>query len=112
GAQAGSLSPFAPTGLIVNGLMAKVGLGGHEWHNYATNAFAHAFVAFSGYFLFGGLKLFRYEYAEHTQEQPEAMRLEFRNWLTIVVIGALIIGVLFFSVNVGMGAFLGAVILA
>jgi len=112
GAQAGSLSPFAPTGIIVNGLMMKIGLGGHEWHNYATNAFAHAFVAFSAYFLFGGLKLFRFAYKDQTQEQPESIHLGFANWITIVVITALVVGVLFFSVNVGMGAFLGAVILA
>jgi Na+/H+ antiporter NhaD/arsenite permease-like protein len=112
GAQAGSLSPFAPTGIIVNGLMAKIGLAGHEWHNYVTNAFAHAFVAFSAYFLFGGLKLFRFAYADQTQEQPESIRLDFAHWITIVVITALVVGVLFFSVNVGMGAFLGAVILA
>jgi Na+/H+ antiporter NhaD/arsenite permease-like protein len=112
GAQAGSLSPVAPTGIIVNGLMAKIGLGGHEWHNFVTNAFAHAFVAFSAYFLFGGLKLFRFAYADGTQEQPEAIRLGKMHWITIVVIAALIIGVLFFGVNVGMGAFLGAVVLA
>jgi di/tricarboxylate transporter len=112
GAQAGSLSPFAPTGIIVNGLMVKIGLGGHEWYTYAANAFAHAFVAFSGYFLFGGWKLFRFAYADQTQEQPESIRLDFANWITIVVITSLVTGVLFFAVNVGMGAFLGAVILA
>ena len=112
GAQAGSLSPFAPTGIIVNGLMGKIGLGGHEWYTYTTNAFAHAFVAFSGYFIFGGWKLFRFAYADQTQEQPESIRLAFANWITIVVITSLVIGVLFFAVNVGMGAFLGAVILA
>src|ERR1041384_6775099 len=37
GAQAGALSPFAPTGVIVNGLMAKIGLAGHEWFTYWTN---------------------------------------------------------------------------
>src|SRR5205085_7887949 len=74
GAQAGSLSPFAPTGIIVTGLMTKIGLSGHEWYTYATNAFAHAFVAFSGYFLFGGWKLFRFAYADQTQEQPESIR--------------------------------------
>jgi di/tricarboxylate transporter len=112
GAQAGSLSPFAPTGIIVNGLMTKIGLGGHEWHNYATNAFAHAFVSFSAYFLFGGLKLFRFVYSDPTQESPESIRLAPANWLTIAVIAVLLIGVLFFGVNVGMGAFLGAVVLA
>src|SRR5436190_8906687 len=62
GAQAGSLSPFAPTGIIVNGLMMKIGLGGHEWHTYATNLFAHAAVAFAGYAMLGGLALFRREF--------------------------------------------------
>ena len=50
GAQAGSLSPFAPTGIIVNGLMTKIGLSGHEWFTYWTNLVAHAVVAFGGYF--------------------------------------------------------------
>ena len=30
GAQAGALSPFAPTGIIVNGIMDRIGLHGHE----------------------------------------------------------------------------------
>jgi di/tricarboxylate transporter len=40
------------------------------------------------------------------------MKIDPRHWITIVVIGALLIGVLFFDVNVGMGALAGAVILA
>ena len=31
GANAGSLSPFAPTGIIVSGLMAKIGMFGLGW---------------------------------------------------------------------------------
>ena len=58
GANSGSLSPFAPTGIIVNGLMARNGLGGYELSTYLYNLGAHALVAFGGYFLFGGLKLF------------------------------------------------------
>ncbi len=58
GAQAGSLSPFAPTGIIVTGLMAKIGLPGMELRTYVANFLAHAFVAFVGYFLFGGWRLF------------------------------------------------------
>jgi di/tricarboxylate transporter len=113
GAQAGSLSPFAPTGVIVNGLMAKIGLGGHEWHNYYTNALAHAFVAFSGFLLFGGIKLFRLARVEGAVPVEAAdIQLDRRNWMTIAVIAALILGVLLLGVNVGMGAFVGAVILA
>ena len=58
GANAGALSPFAPTGIIVNGLMARNGLPGFEAQTYLYNLAAHALVAFAGYALFGGLKLF------------------------------------------------------
>ena len=59
GANSGALSPFAPTGIIVNGLMARNGLPGFEVPTYLYNLLAHAAVAFGGYALFGGLKLFR-----------------------------------------------------
>ncbi len=48
GANAGSLSPIAPTGIIVNGLMARNGLPGFELQSYLYNLLAHAFVAFAG----------------------------------------------------------------
>jgi di/tricarboxylate transporter len=112
GAQAGSLSPFAPTGVIVNGLMDKIGLAGNEWHTYWTNLAAHALVAFGAYFLFGGLKLFRSSQVFTIEQKPEDIELETRHWITIVVIGTLLVGVLLFDVNVGMGALAAAVILA
>lgn len=112
GAQAGSLSPFAPTGVIVNGLMAEIGLPGHEWFTYWTNLAAHAAVAFGGYALFGGLKLFKSSAGVTIEHKREDIELDTSNLITIVVIAALLIGVLFFGVNVGMGAFAGAVILA
>jgi di/tricarboxylate transporter len=112
GAQAGSLSPFAPTGVIVNGLMDKIGLPGQEWHTYWTNLAAHALVAFGAYFLFGGLKLFASSQVVTIEQKPEDVKLETRHWITIVVIATLLVGVLLFEVNVGMGALAGAVILA
>ncbi len=112
GAQAGSLSPFAPTGVIVNGLMEKIGLPGNEWFTYWTNLVAHAIVAFGGYAAFGGLKLFHSRAAVTIEHKPEDILLDTSNLITIAVITALLIGVLFFGVNVGMGAFAGAVILA
>ena len=48
GAQSGALSPFAPTGIIVTGLMDKIGLGGYELRTYAANLAAHAIIAFGG----------------------------------------------------------------
>jgi di/tricarboxylate transporter len=112
GAQAGALSPFAPTGVIVNGLMAKIGLAGHEWFTYWTNLAAHAAVAFGGYALFGGLKLFASTASVTIEHKAEDIEFDTSNLITIVVIAALLIGVLFFRVNVGMGAFACAVILA
>ena len=37
GAQSGALSPVAPTGIIVTGLMDKIGLGGFEMRTYIAN---------------------------------------------------------------------------
>ena len=36
GAQAGALSPFAPTGVIVNEVLDKIGLAGEQWTPTAT----------------------------------------------------------------------------
>ena len=57
GANSGSLSPLAPTGIIVMGLMQKIGLGGHEVYTWIACLIAHAAVGFGGYLLFGGWKL-------------------------------------------------------
>jgi di/tricarboxylate transporter len=127
GANAGALSPFAPTGIIVSGIMTKIGMPGFEWQNYAYNLLGHAIVAFGGFFLFGGWKLFtRARVAApvsnpmpngvpnggHVDCQPEdETPIEFRHWLTIGVIAALIVSVIVFEVNVGMGAFVCAVFL-
>jgi len=59
GASAGSVSPIAPTGVIVNQLVAKLGLPDARWTIYANNLMAHAAVALAGYFLFGGFVLLR-----------------------------------------------------
>jgi Na+/H+ antiporter NhaD/arsenite permease-like protein len=114
GANAGSLSPFAPTGIIVNGLMARIGMTGLTLETYLSNLIAHAFVAFAGYFLFGGLKLF----AEHKTVVAETGTasaadgaFETHHWFTLAVIAVLISSVIFVGVNVGMGAFFAATVL-
>lgn len=115
GANAGSLSPFAPTGIIVNGLMARIGMTGLSLETYLANLFAHALVAFGGYFILGGWKLF----AEHGKSvaavapsaDPADGGFETRHWFTMGVVAVLILTVIFFGVNVGMGAFLAATVL-
>jgi len=115
GANSGSLSPFAPTGIIVNGLMTRIGMPGHEVSTYLSNLAAHAAVAFAGYFLFGGLKLFGGRAdagaaAAATGGSGEG-GFEPKHWLTLAVIAALIGSVIVFEVNVGFGAFLASVFL-
>jgi Na+/H+ antiporter NhaD/arsenite permease-like protein len=110
GANAGSLSPFTPTGIVANGLMSKTGMHGLEWQSYWTNLVAHATVAFAGYAVFGGLRLFRLRY-DHA-EDSEQVEFERKNWITVVVIFALIGAVVLFRISVGMGAFTAAALLA
>jgi di/tricarboxylate transporter len=111
GAQAGALSPFAPTGIIVNGLMERIGLAGFEFRTFWTNAVAHAIMAFAGYFLLGGLKLFREKFTG-ADGVPEAGTIEGRHWTTLAVIALVLAGVVITNANIGMAAFAGAVVLA
>ena len=96
GANAGSLSPFAPTGIIVNGLMAKdrdarTRVAELIW----TNLTAHVAVAFAGYALFGGLRLFRVSYDCHDRGS-RTTPLRPQNWITLGVILSLIVSVIVF----------------
>jgi Na+/H+ antiporter NhaD/arsenite permease-like protein len=111
GANAGSLSPFAPTGIIVSGLMTKIGLPGHEWQSYWTSFVAHAAVAAGAYLLFGGPRLFASR--QHGCDVPESDSepLSRDNWITLAIIGSLLVSVIFLHINVGMGAFLAAGVL-
>jgi di/tricarboxylate transporter len=119
GANAGALSPFAPTGIIVNGLMTRINMPGFQLQTYLANLLAHAAVAFGGYFLFGGLKLFGASGTAPAVVDPNAALPETaadkpfnaRQWTTLGVIGILLSGVIFFNLNVGFGAFVGAVVL-
>jgi di/tricarboxylate transporter len=111
GAQSGALSPVAPTGIIVTGLMDKIGLGGFEMRTYIANLLAHAIIAFGGYFLLGGVQLFKNRYTGGEQD-AESTRLVGSHWVTLAVIGVVLVFVLFLNANIGMAAFTGAVVLA
>jgi di/tricarboxylate transporter len=136
GASAGSLSPIAPTGVVVEGITTKMGLGDVRWTIYLNNFVAHMTIAFVGYLSLGGWKLLRRSpqrqpayaaagvgvaatnSADLGGEVPAAARpsvgsqpLEWKHWLTCAVIAALVTGVIGFNLNVGLGAFTGAVIL-
>ena len=93
GAQAGALSPFAPTGVIVNGVMAKIGLAGHEWTIYGNNLLAHVVVTFIAYFLFGGWQLFTSHQAGDGAALAPHEPFETKHWLTLGVLASVVLGV-------------------
>ena len=118
GGNAAALSPFAPAGIIVNGVMDDIGLGGYETATYLNNAMAHTVIVFAAYLPLGGWRLLRRyhtgELVVPTVDGGAATPGEFgeKHWLTVGVIGALLTGVILFDVDVGLGAFACAIVLA
>jgi di/tricarboxylate transporter len=124
GAQAGALSPFAPTGIIVAKNMDAIGLSGHQTETYVNNLMAHAVVTFIAYFIFGGWKLFTrvrpiQEMAQSDQaggraedESLDVEPFETAHWLTLSVLVALVAAVIGLQAQVGMAALTGASILS
>ena len=70
GCNSGSLSPLAPTGIIVTGLMERIGLPGHRDADLAYNLLAHAIVGFGGYLIFGGCSCSRARIASKSKRSP------------------------------------------
>jgi hypothetical protein len=100
GALAGTLSPFAPTGIVAHGVMARIGLGGVVWQTFAYNALAHTIVGVGGFLLFGGWKLFGARGRGTAAAEAVAEPLETRHWLTAFGIAALIVAVAGFRLDV------------
>ena len=112
GALAGSLSPFSPTGVVANGVMVRMGFPGLEWQTFFNNILGHTFVAFAGYALLGGLRLFRRGPQAAGAAAPPSQPLEPRHWLTLAVIAALLVCVIGFDFEVGMTALTAAAVLS
>jgi di/tricarboxylate transporter len=133
GALAGTLSPFAPTGIVAHGIMRRIGLGGVEWETFGYNALAHTIVGFGGFFLLGGWRLFVRRTARSGPAEPggadaasrsdqgtpaaspeahpvaaasvsDVLPLERTHWLTTIGIVALIVAVAGLEMNVGLVA--------
>jgi di/tricarboxylate transporter len=116
GVLAGTLSPFAPTGIVAHGVMERIGLGGYEWQTFAYNAFAHALVAIAGFALLGGLRFLRTGAAAAASrpgfaDSTQTSNFETRHWLTTAGIAALVVAVVGFSIDVGVAAIVIAAIL-
>ncbi len=114
GCVAGALSPFAPTGIIANSLMARMGMSGFERQNYLYNLAANVLVAVAGYIAFGGVRLFGQTHVDDDSDQGPVDRtapLAARHWVTLGAIAALVVGVIGFRVHIGLGAIAAAAML-
>src|SRR5262245_2861247 len=116
GANAGALSPVAPTGVIANGLLARIGITGQEWFTYTSSLLAQGFVGLTGYLVFGGWKLLKRHNSADPLKLDDSLLADegpmtWHQKLTVVAIAALLIATAFFKVDVGMGAFIAAVAL-
>jgi Na+/H+ antiporter NhaD/arsenite permease-like protein len=104
GANAGAFSPFAPTGIIANGLITQLGIEMNPWTQvYLPSLVAQTFVALISYLLFGGIRLARQDRHERAQGM-EMDTYAIEPWtpgqmITLVAIAALIIGVIFFQAD-------------
>lgn len=104
GANAGAFSPFAPTGIIANGLITQLGIEMNPWTQvYLPSLVAQTFVALVSYLLFGGIRLARQD--RHERDQRGQMdNYVVEPWtpgqmITVAAIAALIIGVIFFGAD-------------
>lgn len=109
GANAGAFSPIAPTGIVSNILATKIGLSDISIRIFFNSLLANLGIGMLAYFMFGGYALWKQESKGewiHMRVEP----LNRKQWITLLGIGLLVTLVLFFKVNVGMGAFVIAVV--
>ncbi|MGH9674064.1 MAG: SLC13 family permease [Bryobacteraceae bacterium] len=110
GGNAGTFSPIAPTGLVAHEWMSRAGLSGFEWANFFNTLAAQSLIAFAGYFLLGGWRLFRGGRPrsavgeEITPFTPAQKR-------TLAVIAAVLLAVFILRADVSLAAFSGAVLI-
>jgi di/tricarboxylate transporter len=114
GCVAGALSPIAPTGIIANTLMARMGMSGFERQNYLYNLAANVLVAAAGYITCGGLRLFGQAQGNRDSDRDPLdcpVPMAARHWVTLGAIALLVIGVIGFQVHIGLGAIAAAAVL-
>jgi di/tricarboxylate transporter len=108
GANAGNLSPISAVGVVANAKMAEAGLVGHGTKVWLSSFVAHALVAAVAY-----VWLVRRRTTTESVVATEApvVEIDRQHVITLVVIAAWIVGVVAFSLSVGLAAFAAAAIL-
>ena len=109
GANAGNLSPISAIGAMVNTLMAKDGLGSHEWKVFAANFLAHVLVAGVAYLMFGGLGLLRGGSVSGVARESTPANRHHR--LTLGITAVWMVCAVVLRMNVGLSAFAAGTLL-
>ncbi len=109
GANAGTFSPIAPTGIIAQGLMERIGLFGQAWPNFWNTLMAQTVVAMGGFVVLGGWRLFRLPPAE--MHATGIADLDSRQYLTLGAMALLVVAVVGFGADAGAAAFVAAAVL-
>jgi hypothetical protein len=105
GAIAGTLSPIAATGVVANGIVAKLGLPHMGDKIYLSMTIVSSVMAAIAFILFGGLKLIR-EKKVLPASQMSVERFTPIQLLTLAGIGSLALAVALFNSDVGLTALL------
>lgn len=113
GGHAGGMSPIAVGGVITTGLTAKLGLTDISALIWYNNVLIHFIGAIIAYFWFGGHKLWKSQSAAHKQMLASIPIDPFNRdqMLTLTGLIVYICSVVFFKMDIGMGAFLIGTIL-
>jgi di/tricarboxylate transporter len=114
GAQAGAMSPLAPPGIISASILGKIGLTNVGMTLWMNMLITHVAVSILAYFLFGGMKLLR---TKDTGQRESLRNLKVEPFnksqiSTMIGIAVLIIGAVFFKLDIGMGGFMIGAILS
>ncbi len=114
GANAGTFSPFSPTGLIAGALASRAGLEMHPWTKiFLPSFFAQTFIALSSYAIFGGIALWRKGPVIQKPENPPTPENWTRtHWLSLSALGVFVLGVSYFEADIGLLALILAAALS
>lgn len=106
GANAGTFSPFALTGIVANSLVERSGYTMDPWTDiYWPSLFVQTVIALANYVVFSFLILRKNGRLPALPPEPQvAMHQPFtrHQLMTLAAIAALIIGVVFFKMDVGL----------
>ena len=108
GANAGNLSPISAVGVIANGKMAEVGLGGHDYKVWFANFASHVVVTAVAYVAMRG---YRTSPAAGPADADVEAPLTRAQWLTAVVVAAWVVAVVGLKLSVGLTGFAAATLL-